>query len=78
MCIRDRLYDLPRLFDRDPLLNGDLLFHRASGGGFQRAVGQAFQAVSYTHLDVYKRQAKAACIASSDGMAEAMPFQSSP
>src|ERR1035438_5698517 len=41
--ILDQLYDLSRLFNRDPLLNGDLLFHCASGGWFQRAIGQAFQ-----------------------------------
>ena len=41
--ILDQLHDLPRLFDRDPLLNADLLFHRASGGRLQRPVGQSFQ-----------------------------------
>src|SRR5208282_1525573 len=41
--ILDQLHDFSGLFNRDPLLNGDLLLHCASGGWFQRAIGQAFQ-----------------------------------
>src|SRR5450759_3715522 len=47
--ILDQLHDLPRLFDWDPLLQGDLLFYRASGGWLQRTVGQSFQ--GYAALD---------------------------
>src|SRR4029077_3139476 len=41
--VLDQLHDLARLFDWDALLQGDFLFHCASGGWLQRAIGQTFQ-----------------------------------
>ena len=37
-----QLYDLEGFLDDDPLLHGDFALGRSSGGGFDRAVGQAF------------------------------------
>ena len=55
MCIRDRLYASLYLFL--PLMAVNTIFtYRA--GGFSVSNRPAAAPVSYTHLDVYKRQAQ--------------------
>ena len=69
MCIRDRTYDeknevyrgSARSVESIPLnqIFDDLKEHFVQYGGHALAGG--FQAVSYTHLDVYKRQISRRC-----------------
>ena len=59
MCIRDRPWDLDRLYGGVHVLPP---YQKASGSDWYKGTANAiyqniaFIAVSYTHLDVYKRQ----------------------
>ena len=58
MCIRDSIgADQIEQFERPHAKTGSFLHQQIDLAGAGDALGQYTQPVSYTHLDVYKRQA---------------------
>ena len=55
MCIRDSSYTG---YELDTLEEKNGTYYTESGENILDLVDKAVEAVSYTHLDVYKRQAK--------------------